>query len=390
MVGQLLTYGKTFTAVEYAEANQYIVLQLLQRKKQLERSYSEIYDSQNKVIDAIKTQKHIFLVVNNEYVLTKRVDVINEDERRIVKTAFPNISISDFYYQVISLSGSISFVAIARKETIDGYIKAYLKAGICIVDFSLGNLVIEKLKQFHQYEKLHTTNAEISFENKSISSIEKSTSNETYTINDLEISHNEVLSLAGIISYYTKDAVSTVHQELRERYLQKRFFDVGLKTGLGFLLFVLLVNFFIFSHYRDEVGTLQGELQMSENFKNQINTLKTKVNQKKQVVQSMYSASNGSLSAYFDELGAMLPETSLLTQISHQPKEGIQKKDKPLFFRWNTIVIKGISKNDTDFSNWIADLEQLDWIKEVSILEYGKGKQTGSSSNFEFTIQVND
>ncbi|PQJ80293.1 hypothetical protein [Polaribacter porphyrae] len=389
MIGQLLKYGNTYTAIEHAEHKRFILLQLQRKKKELVLLRKKSFQSQDKTIQELKGQKHVFLVVNNEQVLSKSIDFFHEDEKRVVKNAYPNINTNDFYYEVFSKSNT-SFVSIARKDTIDTIISEYQKAGIYVVDFSLGNLVIQNLQNLQDYNQLSTSNAIVAYENKELVSINEKELKKNYIVNDLDVANTEVLSLAGIIAYYTQNVSSTIQNELYGKYIQKRFFDIGLRTGLGFLLVVLLINFFVFSHYRNEVGTLTGELQMSLNFKNQLNTLQKQVTQKKQLVQSMNAASNKSISKYIDELGSSLPESNLLHQLTYQPKEGIQKKDKPLLFKQNSISVKGISKNDVAFSNWISAIEKKNWVEEVSILNYGKGKKRRVSADFEFLIHTNE
>ncbi|WP_405567978.1 hypothetical protein [Polaribacter sp. Asnod6-C07] len=390
MIGKFIKYGNKYTAVEHAENNSFSILQLVQKKKELQIFQRKIVHKQEDVINVLKDQKHIFLILNDEQVLAKRVEFTDVDKKKIVKTAFPNIILNDFYFELYT-DDIYSFVAIARKETIDVILNLYLKAGIFVIDFSIGNLAIQHLLRFQKNKILTTSNANIYLENNKIVIIEKQeVATIDYNINDIEVSNIELLSLAGIIAYYTENTTSSIQGILAESYKQKRFFDIGLKAGLGFLLLILLVNFFAFTNYRDQVGNLSAELQISQTYKSQLNTLQKKVTQKKQLIQGIQSGANISISKYFDELGISLPESSMLTQIYFQPKEGIQKDDKPYNFKKNIIIVKGESKNDEAFSNWISFLEQKSWIKEVLIMEYGRGKNKNMTSSFEFIIKTND
>lgn len=392
MIRQLLKYGKRYTGIEHSEKGSFTFLQLVQKKKELQVLAKGTVNSQDQVIEKLKGQKHVFLILNNEQVLSKKNSFLHDDKKIIVRNAFPNINIGDFYYEVFT-NELYSFVTIARKENIDIIITNYQKKGISVIGFSLGNLALKNLITFQENGHLSTSNAIVKFNEETVLDIEKTKQEkqtQSYIINDLEVTNQEVLSLSGIISYYSQNTSSTIQNQLQEKYIQKRFFDVGLKAGLGFLLIVLLFNFFIFSNYRDKVGGLTGELQMSETYKNQLNKLQKLVNQKKQLVKSVHSASNISLSKYFNEIGRSLPETNLLTQLYYQPQEGIQKKDKAISFQEKKIIVKGISKNDDAFSNWISQLEKKSWIKEVSIITYGKGKKTSRTSSFELIISTND
>ena len=390
MSKQLLIYGKNYIAIEHAENNSFNLLQLTKQQNELIISNNEQTHSFEKNIEELKGQKHVFLIVNNEKVLSKKLTDTSLERTSIVRNAFPSISMSDFYYEVL-VTETDSFVSIVRKEVVDKIISAYKEKGISVIDFSIGNLVIKNLKDLIGDKTLFSSNAKIYFDSKNIKEISKeNTSKVSYSINDLEVSNTTILPLAGIISYYSKNASSTISEELKEDYIQKRFFDVGLKVGLGFLMMILLINFLFFSSYREQVGNLTGELQLSETYKNQLNSLQSEVTQKKQLVESVNSASNSKLSKHIDELGVSVPNTILLSQIQYQPKKGIQKADKKLQFESNKLMVKGTSKENEAFTKWISVLEKTTWIQNVSINAYGKGKKTNSIANFEFIITTND
>lgn len=386
MIQQILIYGKNYAAIEHTKGGGITILQLAQQKKAFTITQRTTTKDLVKGIEFLKGQKHIFLVFNDEQVLSKKVAMTHQDEKVLIRNAFPNISLDQFYYQTYQNNYN-SFVCIARKDSIDSIIGTYKEKGISVVDFSLGNLVIQNLESFVENMTLFTSNAQIEFVSNFINDIKKTnTTKENYLINDLEVSNEEVLPLSGILSYYIKNESSTKSKELKTEYFHKRFFDVGLKTGLGFLLVLLLVNFFFYSSYRDKVSNLMGELQLSKTYKSQLNKLQEEVSQKKRLVESVQSASNSKFSQYIDELGISTPNTILLSQIHYQPIEGIQKKDKPLMFKTNQMLVKGISKENEDFSNWVSLLEQKKWIRNIAIHQYGKGNKTSNNATFEFII----
>lgn len=381
-------YGTTYAAIECAEKNQFNILQLNKKKNSLElEKKSEIKDF-SEISTILKGQKHLFLIVNNEQVLTKKIEkaIVNEEE--LVRTAFPSIKLSDFYYQTYQQE-SCSFVAVVRKKVIDELITQFDNLKISIIDFSIGNLVVHQLLNFTEILSVTTSNASISItENKKIDNILKQNgaNSVSYNINDLIVTNQHILSLAGIINYYTNSTSSKIKEDLLSRFKQKQFFSLGIKVGLSFLLTVLLINFIVFSNYRDRFNVINGELEMSKTFKNQLNVLQKQVGQKKQLVESVFASSNSLLSMYVDEIGASLPATSLLSQIYYQPLNGVLKDNKPILYSENTIVIKGRAKNNDDFSEWISILEKKNWIKDVNIIFFGKGSKSINSASFEFEI----
>lgn len=391
MFGKGILYGKKYAAVEHAEKNTFHFLQLSKKKNEFVISKKKHTNNFEAIIEEIKGQKHFFLVLNDEQVLTKKIPNSSSEEKKNVRTAFPNITLSDFYYDVFTNKQKNSFVAIARKEYVHRIISNYKKVGIAVIDFSLGNNVIRNLEAVVGNKSIYSSNAINSFDTNALIEINTAAvTSETYKINDLEVSNNEVLTLGGIISYYTKNSSSEIHENLKENYIQKRFFDVGLKVGLGFLMILLLTNVLFFIAYTGKVNSIIGELQHRETYKNQLNELQSEVTQKKRLVESVNAASNSNLSRYIDELGISVPPKILLTQLNFHPNKGTIKADKPLVFESNKIIIKGVSIEDEPFSKWIATLERKSWIASITIHEFGQGKKATKTSNFEFIITTNE
>lgn len=387
---QELTYGNKYAAVEHTENGMIYCLELVKKKDELLISNQFESDVFDEVLKGLKKQKHLFLVLNNEQVLSKKIPFTDANDINSLRIAFPNISISDFYVEIYHTK-TTSFIAIARKEVVDTLITKYQEKGIMVIDFSLGNLVFKNLIPFIDNNIFYSSNAKIEILDTEVVELEKEpTSTLEYTINDLKIYNYQLLSLAGVICYYSKNTASKIQKQLSEKYLHKRFFDIGLKTGLGFLLVILLVNFFFFSNYRDKVGALEGELQLSTTYKKQFNNLQKEVIQKKRLVASVNAASKVSITNYFDDLGSSVPNTILLSQINYQPLKGVQKDDKKIIFDFYMITVKGTSKENENFTNWISLLENKKWIKKIAILEYGKGSKNTSIANFELNIVLNE
>lgn len=388
MIWQKLTYGKKYTAIEHAENHAFHLLQLRKQKKTFVVSKRSSEKDFNQLIGALHEKPHVFVVFNNEQILTKKITEIQLEEKALFQRAFPTIKISDFYAETYQ-SNESTFVAIARKQYIDTELLQYQKKGIAVIDFSLGNLVAKNLVGIVTEKKLLTSNASIYFETKRITDIIKERSSEkTVVINELPISNLELLPLAGIIAYYTRNASSQIYRELKGHFTQKRIFELGLKSGLGFLLILLLGNFFIFNAYRNQVNELRGASVMSEDSNIKLEHLQNNIRQKKQWVARFQTASKSKLSQYLDELGQTTPATVLLHQMAFQPLKGVQRATKKLRFDKQKILLKGTCRNDEDFSAWMALLEKRNWVASIAINDYGKGKRGGSLSNFEFEITL--
>jgi len=389
MKNRWLTYGTQFCAIEHAIVGQLHLLQLEKKKKELVIAKQESYTDFDKLTTELKNQKHIFLIVNNEQVLSKEIDFVHPSDERVVKTAFPNIQLQDFYFEVYQ-KANLSMVAICRKEVVDTLLQEYLGKGISVINFSLGNIRVSSLLPFFEGDVIMTSNALVHLEDTQISSVEKGKETQKeYEINGLNIHPNQTLALGGVISYYSGEdnlAEDEFQNSLLKDYKQKRFFNLGLRFSLGFLFLSLLINFLLFTSYRDQVSSLTSELILNDTYKKQLVTLNELVSKKRRLVESMNSASNSKVVWYIDEITKSVPKTLLLDEINFQPLTRSIREDKQVVFKENQIMVKGISNDDTDFTQWIQELEGFSWVDKVSSLNYGSGKKKKTS--FDFIIQM--
>ena len=389
MIRQRLTYGQAFCAVEFANNSNYHLLSLKKKKKELDIIKREKHRDFEKLITATKGQKHLFLIINNEQVLTKKVAFTHIAKESVVKTAFPNIGLNDFYYEVYD-NGMSSIVSICRKEVVQNAIDQFKSAGVSVIQFSLGNLSLQKLLPFLNNFHFNTSNAVFEVNDHKIIEWKKSEEvSKSYDVNGLAVSSNELLPLAGILSYYgglEKSSEEELQNELVFEYRQRRTFQLGVRFGLGALFVLLLINFFVFNSRRNTVADLTAELSLNEVYRKQLLTLNEQVSKKKTLVESMNSVSNSKVIWYFDQIAKTVPKTISLSDIIYQPLTRPARDKKPIVFTTGEIVVKGISKDATNFTNWTAELEKLDWVQKWSTKEYGieNSKQT----SFDFIIQM--
>ncbi|SEE07163.1 hypothetical protein SAMN04487765_1295 [Tenacibaculum sp. MAR_2010_89] len=396
MLKKWLLYGTSFCAIEHStdknNTDFYTGLQLSKKKKELNVTNRHQYNSINEVISFVKANKHAFLIINNQHVLSKKITVVNDSQKKLIQVAFPNIVISDFYYEIYS-NDTESFISICRKEHIDYVIDLYSKNGISIVDFSLGNLALQNILPFIGNDNFNTSNAKITVENNKITIIEKEfVEDQTYIVNDLEVSNHELLPLGGVLSYYFDQNIEQIGltqktEELKKTYQQKKLFDLGLKFGFGFLFTILLINFLVFSHYTTKADQLTIDVQLNEQTKNRLISLQEKVAQKEKVVKNLQSVSQSKVSRHIDEIAQLIPNTILLTNIYYQPIKSRVKKGKTILVTKNQITVKGVSKKNEDSTHLISLLESKKWVDKVTIMSYGKQK---NNMEFELLIHINN
>lgn len=390
-------FGNRFCGVEHASVNgnETIYVTILKKvKKELvvDDSFSE--KSIKQALEKLPKSQHIFLVVNNDQVLTKVVDSREGEDLSLVNTAFPNINISDFYYEIIK-QNTKSFISICRKSYVDNLVSEYLKNGYYIINFSLGNSILSTTINYIEATTITTSNALIVKTSHEIESIDfvDIVENNRYDINGLETSNHHVLSLSSALTsvlgnYNTIVNYEDEKEDLKNTFKQSRFFSQFLKIGLIFILGALLINFFFFNYYYGEVELLNQTSQQNQTTKTKIIKLKEDVSKVEKMTNDMLKSSTSKSSFYMDAIVNSLPESILLAQINYQPLEKSIKPKKAIVLENSVIIVSGVSNDSELYSNWIINLENKAWIDKVEVEKYSDSYR--GKSEFSIKIHIGD
>ena len=390
---QNFTYGKKFCAVEHVSVNsqeQIHGLLLIKKKKELVIDSSFEADTLVEIDGHIPSKQHLFLVINTNKVLFKNLDEVLEPLKSVQK-AFPNLKLDDFYYETFTTIHK-TFVAICRKEDVNTMLDSYKEKQFSVVGFSLGNLSISSLENFVNMKEINTSNAAIQFDDQKVLAITFSHSEkQNLNINGLEVTNTSVLSLAGILTYYTNQSKTTSNfneliHELHLKFKQQHIFNLGLKISLATIFVLLLFSFLLLTNYTSKIEDLTTTLTINKTQKASLLKLTKEVQKKEKLIQD-FSLASSKASWYLDQIGESVPPAINLSEIQWQPLSKSIKDDKIIETEQQNLVIKGATNSGDDFSQWLSLLEQLDWVDKVAINAYGSGKKTNTSFELEITFK---
>ncbi len=383
----------SFCAVEHCTINgqeQLFGLRLKKEAKKLRLEQEFVTDSIEGLSSFLKPKETVYLIINTGQILFKELHSVLEP-REALRLAFPNLALADFYYEGYA-SSEKAFVVICRKEVISSIIASYQKLNYGIIGFSLGNLAMSQLAPMVAQDRISSTNASIHFKDKELIRIEPGQpTEEKMTINGLALSNTSTLSFAGILRSYfnvktTTSNFESYNDQLKEQVKQQHFFNLGLKISLATIFVLLLFSFLQFSSYRSKIASLTAELQLKNQQKTQLVTLSEQVARKEKLIED-YSLAASNSSWYLNQVGKSVPQSILLTEIDWQPLLGAIKENESIEANQNSIIIRGISSIGADFSSWLRELEESEWVQKVAINEYGvnKKKQTYFEVELSYT-----
>lgn len=384
-------YGTNYCAIECTSKDGGLTLNAVTAKRK-KNEFVEICQESANSFEALSAKlpnvRHSMLVINTDKVLVKKISK-NERISNVVNVAFPGIDLNNFYYQVYEGSHQF-FVSVIKKNEVDTLIRKAESNKIQIVGFRIGFGTLEDIIPLINQNELVASNRKFEIENGKISGIDGETETiRNYTIEDILIDSNHLICLAGLFGYVNpgthESNIEIDNSRYRGDYIEKNFFNKGLKVGIGLLLFLSLLNFLFFSNYRSEYSKLTQELDVSKSQSEVYKQRKQALEVKEKKVSNILKSGNSKTSYYVNRLVSGMPESMLLNEITYQPLLSAVRPDKPIEAQIDVIIVSGSSSDKNDFSTWVKTLESYDWIENVTPLEF---RQSGSFDSFSLNLKI--
>jgi len=398
MLHKFITYlilGKRFCGIEISSRNSkdtFLVTSLRKRKKELTIDMQFEVESVDLIAEKLPKKQHVFLIVNTNHVLFKKVTTSNTNQNAILNGAFPNINTHDFYYEIISGNNNTSFIALCRKNYVDTIIDDFKAKNIFVTSFSLSNNLITEITNFVTLKSIQSSNAQVTLDGeiKDVNITDTINKQEEYDVNGLLTANKYILSLSGALTAFlntnnrisnSEEKINSLFQDFKHQILFKK----GLQGSLIVFLVALLLNFFLFNHYFSKVNELQQTSQVNTINKNAVLSLDKKLKKTEKIATDILKSSASKSSFYVNEIIKLIPNSILLSELNYQPLQKRIKKNQNILIQNNTIIISGVSSESESFSNWIKQLENYEWVKTVDIHDYSDT----STSRTEFSIKLN-
>lgn len=374
-----LLFGNQYCGIEHTSiGGKETINATILKKTKKELNIDNIYqfNSIEHLSESIPKNTHAFLILNNENVLTKKVENGQKEAVKLVHQAFPNININDFMYEVL-VQNDVHFVSICRRSYIKEVIKSYESKRIYILNLSLGNLIIANITDFIDEKIISTANAEIEISNNEISRIESSqTMDDTnYGLNGLEVNSKSILTLSAALVSALDNHKSITNFEPEKRQLTTAyghtvFFRKFLAFALIFVFTALIMNFLAFNHYFNKSNTLEQSAQVNQNIKTQVAELNEKVSKSQKMVGDLLNNNNSKSSYFINEIVKNLPTSVQLKELNYQPLLKRIKAEEAIKNEEDVIHVSGESTDSNIFSDWIALLEKKKWLSKVEVTDY--------------------
>ncbi|CAG0964338.1 hypothetical protein FLAV_00877 [Flavobacteriales bacterium] len=349
------------------------------------------------VLSVLKEKKNPLIVsIDGHGILHKKLRIsLDSPVGYLTETAFPGSNPDEFYVQITPASEHECWVSLIRKELADKIIQSLLDAGWLLHTFYLGPFSLSAAMPFIANNEPIITNTakQVSIRNNLVFEIQRTDAlpSENPIIPNEPLPASFLVSFASALSYFTGlHGVQTISSPLvvnaaKELHYRNIFHKTGV-VALAACMLLTFSNMFLFTKLNSQNNELT--LLVSNHSKKllQIESLEQQLNLKKALVEKSGLKGRGKAAFYTDRIAASLPEQITLTGIAVNPIVKKSKEDEIPEFSYRTLLIKGQVSQSLFFNDWLHLLKKMNWINDVSILDYKQ--QTGLPAEFEILLQI--
>jgi Tfp pilus assembly protein PilN len=387
-----LLIGKQYIGIEhfsFKNEEKTAILLIEKKKGELVITTKDKISYSGKLAEKWNKKLPFFLVINTTQVIQKEINTIDTSDEKLLHKAFPNTNWDEFYFEIWRLKTK-SIIIISRKSYINALLSDYHQQGVFISGISLGIGALSEIMNYTQGIELLTNHQIISSnEDSQIIQIASADLKKTYNINGLEIKNVHLLTFGGILRFLLDTTANTGNiisysQALYENFQQQSFFSKGIKLMVGILLTVLLINFFVFSHYYTLVQETEESLLLNKSSLEEITKTKQRILLKEQKAKTVIASTISQSSLFINEITKRTPQSILLSELIYHPLEKKIKEEESIVIQEKTITLSGTTVNNDAFTHWIEEIEKLKWIDQVIITHFGKN----DLSETEFSIKI--
>lgn len=332
------------------------------------------------------------LTINTNQVIQKEVTGVDLADEKLLHKAFPNTNWDEFYFEIWRLQTK-SIIAISRKVYIESLLEDYLEQGITIAAVRLGVCSLSEITPYTEEVGCTTNHQTVSWdENTPILTTTTEIVASNYTINGLAIPNSHIVAFSSLLGFVIQESQNSgsiieYSQKRYDNYLQQSFFSKGLKTCIGIVLALLLMNFFVFSHYYHLSQETNVNLMLNKSSLEEISKTKQRMLSKEQKLKNVMAGTQSQSTAMLNEITQSVPTSVLLSELVYQPLEKKIKPEEAIASIAKVITVSGTTVNNQDFTQWMETIEQLKWIDKVVITHFGKNESNQTEFSFKLTLR---
>ncbi len=173
------------------------------------------------------------------------------------------------------------------------------------------------------------------------------------------------------------------NRENLHQYNQFKTVGIGV---VGVIFLALIINYFYQNYLNDQIAQLEMDLSVHTENISMLDRLSQEKTRKEQLINSAGVNASSFLSYYMDEIGASVPKSITLSDMTVFPVVGKLKEKQRVEVDQKHIWIAGITKDNEILDDWIEKMDRFAWVKSVELLNYLKSTEDWAEFELQITL----
>jgi len=303
-------------------------MQVLQEKAGLKGIYhfSKLYKART-----------VVLCLSGKGILSKRIAAAGISDQEVFSRAIPNAKPEDFYQQLRSTGESVE-LTVLRKERADPLIAELKESGFEVLALCLGPEAAER--------------------------------------------NNLVRLMLDVEALKVGDPL--LEEKLEQERAKAKFQGLAMVSA-AVLLPLLLINFFLFMHYSDELASLQRQQQISGQQVRKFQGMEDEISAQTRFIQSAGWTGGYPYAWITDRLMASKPAEIRISGFWINPARAVAGNSTVVDYESGRLKLSGLSAEAAVLNNWLHALRAMNWLKRCDMVGYQLNKDSGAG---EFTVEI--
>ncbi len=338
----------------------------------------------------------LVLNIEGKGVIHKVVENINLNDKDIGKSLFPGVVLEEFFIQIHQNKNGTGYISICRKELIMNLIEEFKQYGFLVIALKLGPFSIESFLPDIDFDNnelplfgimatirdgmvdcisknTKMLNCDVKFQEEIVNS---DTLTSYCTVLDYFVNKNSGFIKSGILRQLTKENV------YRKRFLSLLYL-VPLLIFLG-----LLINFILYSHYNKDLEKTEKSYSLNSSVLGMLKKMEGELSDKENFIKGNEITGTKADIRYFDLLAKSLPDGIILNKMEINPLQTKIKESQQVKLMENKIIIEGDVIEESVLRDWIGELNEEMWTKQVKIRKFVHEEH--SALQFELLITIKE
>jgi Tfp pilus assembly protein PilN len=308
--------------------------------------------------------------ITGEGILTKATADFTKETS--LEQVLPGIKTDDIYASIYALEQQ-HILAVIKKKRLDTLLQELAQSHV--VGVYMGPLLILNLKTYLNFNQTAYDGYTLQESERlwQVSYLKISQNQGLIAVNTETIQENYLIAYATALEFYVKQyplANALSHIPLLTNNKSKNLNITLIILGAVFIL--LLGNFIAFSTLNEKSQTANQTLSFKTALLAKNDSLFTQQKNKAKVLAAVSQKDNNLMDFYLDRIASSMPHNITWSALQCYPMEVKKGKEAITTFKTNTVLIEGHCDNALTLNQWLLNLKQIPWIKEVEIEKFNK------------------